>query len=166
MHRYYIGGGAWFDSTLLVIEPIDKSLFEYPIYTRNLPETQYCTNAMWADWFLFAEAGYVLFQFLMEGFFAYYKIYDKIKYYFTVDYIIALACNYFEKVEKQLKEIPYNNESALNLSRHLKEKYDKKMFEKFIEGSSVQKLTYKIQWNNEKKESSIYNYILEIYLRK
>lgn len=65
----YKYGGFWMDSTLMVLNPLDKEILNYSLYTRNLPETQYCSNAMWAGWFLYAKPGNKLFQFLMEGFF-------------------------------------------------------------------------------------------------
>lgn len=141
----YKYGGFWMDSTLYVCRPLEEDILNYQIYTRNLPEIQYCANAMWSGWFLYAKPGNKLFAFLMESFFYYFSVYDKIKYYFMVDYVIAIACNIFPEVEKQLKEVPYNNEGAQELVKHLMEPYDEQQLEEYIKNTSVQKLTYKLK---------------------
>ena len=133
------------DSTLYVCRPLEEDILNYQIYTRNRPEIQYCANAMWSGWFLYAKPGNKLFAFLMESFFYYFSVYDKIKYYFMVDYVIAIACNIFPEVEKQLKEVPYNNEGAQELVKHLMEPYDEQQLEEYIKNTSVQKLTYKLK---------------------
>ena len=141
----YKYGGFWMDSTLYVCKKLGAEILDHPIYTRNLPETQYCTDAMWSGWFLYAKPGNKLFAFLMESFFYYFSVHDRIRYYFMVDYIIAIACNTFPEVEKQLKAVPYNNEGAQELVKHLWEPYDEGQMEEYIKNTSVQKLTYKFE---------------------
>ena len=121
-----------------------------------------CSHAMWAGWFLYAKQGNILFQFLSEAFFYYFSRYDKLIHYLTVDYFIAIACNQFPEVESQLRSIPYNNERALELGKHLIEMYEKDKFEFYTKDTFVQKLSYKIDqvgW----KEDSIYTYLLEYW---
>lgn len=154
----YKYGGFWMDSTLFLLKPLEEEILDFSIYTRNLPETQYCTKVMWADWFLYAKPGNQLFQFLMEGFFFYFSLYEKIPYYFMVDYIIAIACNNFPDVEAQLKKIPFNNEKAMELGKHLTEIYDEVKFKDYIQGTAIQKLTYKVDY----KENTILEYLLNL----
>lgn len=141
----YKYGGFWMDSTLYVCKKLGAEILDHPIYTRNLPETQYCADAMWSGWFLYAKPGNKLFAFLMESFFYYFSVHDRIRYYFMVDYIIAIACNTFPEVEKQLKAVPYNNEGAQELVKHLWEPYDEGQIKEYIKNTSVQKLTYKFE---------------------
>lgn len=141
----YKYGGFWMDSTLYVCKKLGEEILDHPIYTRNLPETQYCADAMWSGWFLYAKPGNKLFAFLMESFFYYFSVHDRIRYYFMVDYIIAIACNTFPEVEKQLKAVPYNNEGAQELVKHLWEPYDEGQIKEYIKNTSVQKLTYKFE---------------------
>lgn len=160
MSLLYQYGGFWMDATLLVLKPLPNDIESFSVYTRNLPGTQCCTEVMWADWFLYAHKGHTLFQFVMEAFFYYYSVYDKIKYYYTIDYFIAIACNTYEDVENDMKKIPNNNENALELAKHLTEPFDKNSYDKYVRDCYVQKLTYKIDWRNKVQEDSIYNYII------
>ena len=161
LYRY---GGFWMDSTLLVCRPLEKSILDYALYTRNLFETQYCTNAMWSGWFMYSKPGNKLFCFLMESFFYYFSVYDKIKYYFMIDYLIAIACNTFQDVESQLKAIPYNNEGAQELAKHITEPYDEQKLKIYLKNSSIQKLSYKIAVSeSDKTENTFFRYIIKKY---
>lgn len=158
----YKYGGFWMDATLFVCRPLPRKILGYPLYTRNLPETQYCADAMWSGWFFYAKPGNKLFAFLMESFFYYFLSHDKIRYYFMVDYVIAIACNTFPEVKKQLKAIPYNNEGAQELLKHLLEPYERQRMEDYIKNTSIQKLTYKLgQREDSEMEGTVYDHIIQ-----
>lgn len=158
----YKFGGIWFDSTLLLTKALPIDIFDFPIYTRNIPETQYCTKTVWADWFMFAQPGDLLFWFVSEAFNYYYSVYDRIQYYYTIDFLIAICCNTFHEVQDNFMNVPYNNEMALELGKHLKDKFHQEEYRKLIGDSFVQKLSYKIEWESEaQKEESIYMHIVK-----
>lgn len=56
------------DATLWLSEPLSDNILGYPLYTRSLAGTQFCTNTMWSNWFCYAQKGEKLFHFLMEPF--------------------------------------------------------------------------------------------------
>lgn len=156
----YKYGGFWMDSTLFVRKPLKQEIMTYPIYTRSLPETQFCTNTIWAGWFFWAQPGNRLFRFLQECFFYYFSVKDKIKQYLMIDYIIAIACNIFPDTEEQLRAVPHNNEKALELGKHLMEVFDKDSYAKYVEGTFIQKLTYKSNVENHKDlKNTVYEYL-------
>lgn len=158
----YKYGGFWMDATLYVCRPLGEEILKYPVYTRNLAETQYCADAMWSGWFFYAKPGNLLFGFLMESLFYYFSAHDRIQYYFMIDYLIAIACNTFPEVERQLKAVPYNNEGAQELARHLLEPYEEGRMEAYTKDTSVQKLTYKLSFDKGGGGSpTIYEYIEE-----
>lgn len=157
----YKYGGFWFDATLLLLQDLDPSILKCELFTRNIPETQFCSNAMWSGWFWYARKGSLLFHFFSEAYVWYFLNYVK-RYYLTVDYFISIASNTFSEVEKALNEIPYNNESALELSRHLQEPYCEERWHAYIGNSFVQKLTYKLQWSSEiEKKGTMYEFIIQ-----
>lgn len=162
----YKWGGFWLDATVLVLEQLDSKVMEYPLYTRNIPETHFCAETVWAYWFLYATKGNKLFLFLSEGLFYYFSQHDRIKYYFTIDYLTAVACNMFPDVLEQFQDVPYNNDRAQELVRHLTETYDKEKFACYTKDTYLQKLTYKLNWEEAgNREDSIYSYIRNCYLR-
>lgn len=153
--------GFWMDAAVFVLEPLEEGILNYPIYTRNLPETQFCANAMWTIGFLYAKPGNKLFRFLSEGFFYYFSVYDRLKYYFTLDYMIAIACNLFSDIEKQFNQVPFNNERAFELRKRLMEHFDNDKYQHYIKGTFLQMLTYKLdQAKIEETENTIYKHIV------
>lgn len=161
----YKYGGFWMDAEVLVLEPIPKDILGYPIYTRNLPERQFYTNAMWAIGFLYAEPGSRLFHFLSESFFYYFSVHERLKYYFTLDYMIAVACHVFSEVEEQFKSVPYNNDKAFELEKHLLENFEQEKYDSYIRGTYIQFLSHKLEWVGKKiTEGTIYEHILKSYL--
>lgn len=155
----YKYGGFWLDAAVYVLEPLDENIPNYPIYTRNLPETQFCAKAMWTIGFLYAKPGNKLFQFLSEGFFYYFSVNDRLKHYFTLDYMIAIACNTFPDIEKQFNQIPYNNERAFELRNRLTECFDNEKYEYYIKGTFLQMLTYKLN-QADIEGDTIYKHII------
>lgn len=161
----YKWGGFWLDATVLVLEQLDSKIMDYPIYTRNIPEKHFCADTVWAFWFLYAKKGSKLFFFLLEGLCYYLSQYDRIKYYYTIDYLTAIACDKFPDILEQLHNVPYNNDRAQELGRHLAETYDREKFQNYTQDTYLQKLTYKQDWEEAgNREDSIYSYIRNCYL--
>lgn len=158
----YQYGGLWMDSTLLLTDYVPEEVFTYPVYTRMIPEKQFYTDTVWAGWFMAARAGNRLFAFVRDAFYYYYQYHDTIQYYLTIDYFVAIACNTFPEVLQQFKNIPFNNENALELTKHLKEPYREENYNFYCRKAYIQKLTYKLSFDNdEEKEESIYNRIIK-----
>ena len=157
----YKYGGFWMDATLWLSEPLSENILGYPLYTRNLAGTQFCTNAMWSNWFWYAQKGDELLHFLMEAFFYYYTKNDSIKYYLTVDYIIAIACNTFSEIEDKLKTVAYNNEDALELGKHLLEPFGVDKWDKYLGRAQIHKLSYKFDQSKMQMNDTNLRYIIE-----
>lgn len=79
-----------------------------------------------------------------------------------IDYIISIACNTFPEIEKQLKEVPYNNEGASELAKHLQEKFDREKYENYIKDTVIQKLSYKLsRADTDESIYTIYDYLID-----
>lgn len=157
LYRY---GGLWLDSTVLVLQDIPQKCWELPLYTWRFDKTHFCSETIWTTWFMGSLKGSILFQFVMEAFLYYFKHYEKLKYYYEIDYFIAICTNTVSGVLEQFHQIPYNNETAAELGNHLTEEYTQDKFQQYCGGSYLQKLTrHLVQYS----ENSIYNYILKTY---
>ena len=79
-----------------------------------------------------------------------------------VDYIISIACNIFPEIEKQLRDVPYNNERAGELGKHLLENIEEQKYKKYTEGTTVQKLSYKLDRTSvDESIYTIYDYLID-----
>lgn len=136
----YKYGGVWLDSTVLLLEQLPEECWKLPLYTWKFDNTHFFSNTIWTTWFLAGQQGNVLFQFVMEAFLYYFRNYEQVKYYLTIDYFISICTNLVDGVLEQFKQIPYNNEKANTLNMHLNEPYSEINFCKYCEGTFLQKL--------------------------
>lgn len=158
----YKYGGVWLDATVLLLEELPEECWELPLYSWRSEKidnlTLFASESKWTTWFLAAQKGSVLYQFIMEAFLYYFSIYEKIDYYFTLDFFISIGTNILAGVSEQFRLVPYNNETAARLIGHLNEPYSGEKFREYCEGSFLQKLTWH---RNDYAEDSIFNHILK-----
>lgn len=140
----YKYGGIWFDATVYLHNDFPKQYFELNLYTCKGEKYHFKSFSEWSLWCMGGKAGNIFYKFLYEAFFYYYTKHDKIKYYLTVDYFIAIAMKYLDGVEQDYNAIPYNNEKADVLADYLSQKYEVKLFETLINNCDLSKLSYKI----------------------
>ena len=158
LYRY---GGVWLDSTVLLLDVLPDECWSLPLYTWRFDNTHFASKTIWTTWFLGAQKGSLLWQFVMEAFLYYFTAYDKVKYYLTIDYFIAICSNLFEEVLEQFRQIPYNNEKAVRLAEHLHEPFSEESFREYCKDTFLQKLS----WHGEGyKEGSMYSNILHKYI--
>lgn len=160
----YQYGGFWMDADAYLPFHMPQKVLEYPFYTRSLPETQFYTDVVWCIGFLYVKPGNKLFHFLQDCFQHYSMMHDKLNYYFTLDYMIAVACNEFADVKKMMKAVPCNNDKAFELVRHLSEPFDKERYQRYVQGTSIQFLTENLgTLLKEKKNGTVYERIVKEY---
>lgn len=158
----YKYGGMWLDATIYMNDYIPDEVFEYDIYTRNIKTHEFGAKACWAGWFFYAQtAGQELFKFVMEAFFYFYKHNNTIPYYLMIDYLTAIASNEIKIVEDKLNRVPYNNEKALDLAKHLNEPFEYDAYINYTSGGFIQKLTHH---GDNYSNNTFYQYIINKYI--
>ena len=77
--------------------------------------------------------------------------------------MIAIACNIFPEIEKQFRQIPYNNEGTFKLRDHLMDPFDAEQYADYIKGTFVQMLAHKLNPDDiREKNNTIYKHIVNI----
>ena len=159
MSLLYKYGGMWLDATVYLTDLLPKDIADYEIYTRNNGGKEFGSQVSWGIWLLTANrSGNLLYRFVMEAYYYYFAHYDKALYYLMTDYLIGIACNLFPQIESSMRKIPVNNISAMEMMRHLTEAYDESKYKEYTDGSFFQKLTYKVDFCQTKKEGTYYEY--------
>ena len=153
----YKYGGVWLDSTVLLLEQLADECWGLPLYTWRFDNTHFFSDAIWTTWFLAGRQGNVLFQFVMEAFLYYFLNHEQIKYYFTIDYFIAICTNMIDEVLGYFRQIPYNNERATVLNLHLYESYSEIEFCEYCKNTFLQKLN---RYGTGYEKNSIYAHII------
>lgn len=162
-------GGMWIDSTVLIHKPLEYNIFNFNIMSCTFPPSDKSSYSGFSLWFMGGKSGYVLFRFLMEAFFYYYKNNDRIKYYLTIDYLIENAKTCFPIIKYDFDCIPPNNTNAGLLFFHLDEKYDEIKFQEYTKDTEIQKLSWKLSDRSYLSDklynpNSIYSKIIDLYL--
>jgi len=156
LYRY---GGVWLDSTVLLLDTLPEECWTLPLYTCQFDASHFFTKTIWMGWFLAAQQGSILYQFVMEAFLYYFSKFEKIKYYLTIDYFISICINEVPGVLEQFQQIPYNNATAFRLSSHLYEPYSKELFHEYCKDTFLQKLSWRL--NDSYSEESILHHIIQ-----
>lgn len=156
----YKYGGVWLDATVLLIDVLPDECWKLPLYTWRFDNKHFCSETIWTTWFLASQKGNILYRFVMEAFLYYLSTYGNLKYYYTIDYFISIATNQIDGVLEMFRQIPYNNEKATLLGRHLQEPYSENTFAEYCKGTFLQKLSWH---ENNYKKGSIYEHILKMY---
>lgn len=153
----YKYGGVWLDSTVLLLKQLPDKCWELPVYTWRFDNTHFFSDTIWTTWFLAGRQGNPLCQFVMEAFLYYFRNHEHVKYYLTIDYFISICTHLVDGVLEQFKQIPYNNEKASVLGGHLQERYTEENFDRYCNGTILQKLS-RHEMNYDK--DSIYAHIV------
>lgn len=162
-------GGIWFDSTVLINKTLPIDFFKIPLFTCKSNIYDFESFSKWSLWCMGAQKNNLIFKFLYEAFEYYYRKYDSIKYYLTVDYFIKAAMEYVPGANEQYDKIPCNNTEADKLAPHLKDIYSKDKYEEYIKNTYISKLTYKHFSGRNGRDftgfdkDSIYQFILNKY---
>ncbi|NDO51188.1 hypothetical protein FMM75_17825 [Lachnospiraceae bacterium MD335] len=160
----YKYGGIWLDSTILITEPLLLDFWDYDVFT--IREFHYCLP------FMGGKPGQMFYQFLMEGFFYYYRNYEYTKYYLLVTYLLDIARNKYPDIQEKYDRLPIKSAGISNiknfdaLSYHIHETYTPEVYHKYMEGIYIHKLQRRFDRFGEKihDPDNIYHYILKKFL--
>lgn len=160
----YKYGGIWIDATMLFTGNIPLKCWDYGIFT--IRELRYCLP------FIGGRAGQKLYQFLMEGFFYYYKKYDTTKYYLLVTYILDIAMNTYTEIKEEYNKLPIQSDNVTHidnfdiLSNCMNEEYTLERYQQYMEGIYFHKLQHRFDRFGDSihNKDNIYHYILSEYL--
>lgn len=160
----YKYGGIWLDSTILLTEPLLLDIWDYDIFT--IRELHYCLP------FMGGKPGQKFYQFLMEGFFYYYRNYEYTKYYLLVTYLLDIAMNNYPDIQEKYNKLPMKSVGISNISNfnslsyHIHETFTPETYHKYMDGIYIHKCQRRFSRFGEKiyAPDNIYHYILKEFL--
>jgi len=179
----YEHGGIWMDSTILVTQ--DILLENMPFYTLKAPAPKSSsvtlarfagisnpsagiyddTNPQTSRWSGFLLAGTkhsIVFEYMREILYAYWKDHDDQIDYVLYDYTIALGYEYISSFKKLVDNVPCSNVEKFILEKNLDKEFSEEMFSHY-RTTPFHKLTWKSKFASHTKDGklTIYGYLLE-----
>ncbi len=140
-------GGMWLDSTVYVSDKIPKEYLTADYYTQkaSIPEQHLNepSRAQWCGFIWSGRKGNLLFSFVRDGLFHYWKKYDTVIDYIFFDYIIKTAHDCIPPIREMMDGQVPNNDHIWALWREINEPYDEKRYETICGGNVFHKLSYK-----------------------
>lgn len=152
-------GGLWFDSTILVTEPLErhKEFWQMDYFTQkyynevnySAPYTKFIGHCVsYGRWTGFFQSTAILhnplFAFEKEFFSAYFAEYDELIDYVFMDFMMALAYRNIPVARKNFDAVPINNLDINTLVFHLNDPYAIFPYDKIFKNSFLHKLSWKV----------------------
>jgi len=178
----YEYGGIWMDVTIWVTQNI--SLENLPFYTLKAPaksasvtlarfaglsnpsaQISANTNPQTSRWSGFLLAGTkhsIVFEYMREILYAYWKNHDDQIDYVLYDYTIALGYEYIPMMKKLIDSVPCSGMEKIVMERNLNGAFCEEQFSKY-RATPFHKLTWKKKFATHTKDNrlTIYGYLLE-----
>ncbi|VYT31220.1 Capsular polysaccharide synthesis protein [uncultured Blautia sp.] len=140
-------GGIWLDSTVYVSEMIPINYIEADYYTQKVSDISLYLNepsrAQWCGFIWAGKKNNLLFSFVRDGLFYYWKKYNTVIDYIFFDYIIITAYNGIPWIKNMIDSLQPNNENIWDLWNVINEKYDEEVYQKICKNNIFHKLSYK-----------------------
>lgn len=141
-------GGYWLDATIFFTDNIPNEYFTRDFYCQKMYDPiQYQREACKGRWCGFSMAGRndnVLFHFMRDGFFEWWKKYNAIPDYVLIDYMILIAYKRIPNVKSCIDSVENNNEDIFEMYKHLNEPYSDELYQRLTKRNVMHKLTYKM----------------------
>lgn len=141
-------GGIWIDATVFCTKPIAKTIFDGTLFTIKChKESESLTLKRWTGFLFGGKQGFELFCFMSKAFDYYWSAKDALAAYLLIDYIIAIACDFYPQVNKELERIPVSNVHLWSMLKKLNEEYNDDEWNYIIQDTTFLKLSYKDEFN-------------------
>lgn len=162
LYRY---GGMWIDATYFVAAALDDKIYEpgtfYTIRHQNTEWKADISQCRWSGNLWISAPGNVLFRFLLNAFYEYWRNQNELVDYFLIDYIIAAAYDNIPEVKAEIDACECSQPEVFTLRKVLNKTFDEIKWKEMCRNTSVFKLYYRelqIKENIVGKET-FYGYI-------
>lgn len=158
-------GGFWIDATMLVTKPLDKDIFEKPLFTvRTRPFGYFVSKCRWTGFCIASRKGGELATKAYEMFIDYWENTDVQVDYFLIDHVLNILYESDPVIRKEIDEVSYSNEHMHDLNRLLCDDFDARRYEELTsDGTYMFKLSWKTYTEEQLRSNprSYYNYLLK-----
>jgi len=179
----YEHGGIWMDATILVTQNI--SFENVPFYTLKAPAPKSSSvtlarfaglsnpaarildgtspqTSRWSGFLLAGSRHSIVFEYMREILYAYWKKHDNQIDYVLYDYTIALGYEYIPSFKKLVDNVPCSGVEKFVMEKHLNRDFSEEEFAQYRK-TAFHKLTWKGKFATHTKDGklTIYGYLLE-----
>lgn len=167
LNLLYQNGGIWVDATILACKDFLEEIKNYSFYTiRHGKFSDYhVCKGLWSTFLLAANKGNNIIKLFRDVLEDYLKKENIMITYLLIDCIIAVGYEDISYIRNEINKVPINNVNVFELQPRLTHKYEQNDFDKLKENNSLFKVSYKISFETECKDT-YYNRIFETTVNK
>jgi hypothetical protein len=168
LYRY---GGMWIDATYVVTAPISRELLTgRSFYSVKMPGPvwwQDIAQGRWSANLLAGEAGNHVFQYLLNGLYAYWEMQDHAIDYELMDYIMTVGYRHLPEITAAIDALRVDQPEILNLRLKLNSKFDPAAYEKLRSTTSFFKMNRRDELTKQTMigEDTFYGYLCKQLLK-
>lgn len=155
-------GGCWIDSTCFVKDKVESSIWKYDFYTQKCKKNtmKFFTDGKWSAYFLMGKPGSIIFKYLNEFFYEYWKNNNYLIDYYLIDYALTIAYREIPLIKELIEKVPENNTEVMTICENWNRYIDEINIEEKISDNWFLKLTWKenVQKNSKKQTVSEWFY--------
>ncbi|MGN0318143.1 MAG: DUF4422 domain-containing protein [Lachnospira sp.] len=144
LYRY---GGMWIDATYFVASPWDDKIYEpgafYTVRLQNPEWKSEISQCRWSGNLWISPPGNVLFRFMLNAFYEYWRLQDELVDYYLIDYVISAAYDNICEVKSEIDSCEYSQPEVFTLRKMLCRSFDESKWNEMCQNTSVFKLSYR-----------------------
>jgi hypothetical protein len=158
-------GGFWMDATILMTKPLsfiqDAGFFTI----KHKDNGAFVSECRWTGFCIGGNRGNILFNFLTDMLFEYWRQENSLIEYLLLDYLIAIAYESVSSVKQMVDRNPFNNLQLYGIRCYLNSEFNQELLETICSDTSLHKLTWKdsIQTTTFDGKPTFYGHILTEY---
>lgn len=160
-------GGFWIDSTVFVSGEFPEEFISHNFYAQRMYDPQkWAREACKGRWCGFMMAGSknnLIFRFLRDAFYQWWKDYDCVIDYVILDYFLLAAYHNIPIVQQMIDNVPDNNKDVFEMYKVLHLPYSDELYQRLTSTTVMHKLTYKIKLYKytDLGEETLYAHLLD-----
>lgn len=160
-------GGFWIDATVFISDTFPQEFLTRGFYSQRMFDpvkwSREACKGRWCGFMMSGTQGNIIFRFLRDAFYMWWKDYDDVIDYVILDYFLLAAYHSVPAVKKQIDNVPDNNVDVFEMYKTLHLPYSVDLFDKLTNNTVMHKLTYKIQLvkQTETWEDTLYQHLLD-----
>lgn len=159
-------GGFWIDSTVFVSGTFPKEFVSRNFYAQRMydPEkwSHEACKGRWCGFMMSGSRQNIIFRFLKDAFYQWWKDYDCVIDYVILDYFLLAAYHNIPVIQEMVDSVPDNNTDVFEMYKVLHYPYSKQLVKKLTDTTVMHKLTYKMDLYKTTKngEETLYAHLL------
>lgn len=136
-------GGLWLDATIYLSDDLNMELNRSFFSLKHNKESDFVSNGQWSVFLIGATADHPLFNFLSNAFLQYFEKYDFLIDYFLMDYLISIACNNINEINKDISDVSVNNTNTYFIQKHINQTFIQNEYSEKTKDTVIHKLNWR-----------------------